>query len=124
MGWQWTFDDPIVTRLCVDYQFTLLLGDGTTIAIGEPFELTDGSATTLVPPGEAVHEVAAALPLFNQRVISVEADDSGELSIHFDSGSHLRVPVNDAYETWQITSGQGELWVGLPGGGVSHLPVP
>ncbi|CAA9249032.1 MAG: hypothetical protein AVDCRST_MAG76-2178 [uncultured Acidimicrobiales bacterium] len=120
-GWTLRFDEPLVTRLCVDYRFSLLLEGGVVIAIGEPFDLRDESGTTRVPPGDAVYEVARALPLFNQRVESVRSARSGELSIRFEGGAVIDVPVNEHYENWEIVLPWGEMWVGLPGGGVSHF---
>jgi hypothetical protein len=123
-GWSLTFIEPLVTQLRVDYRFSLLLAGGSTIAIGEPFELADESGVSLVPPGDVVHEVTRALPLFNQRITGCRAVASGELTIRFDGGAVLRVPVNQHYENWEIALSTGEQWIGLPGGGISHFPAP
>lgn len=84
------------------------------MAIGEPFELVDRHEASLVPPGDAVYDLAAALPLFNQRVSSAEALESGELIVRFENGVVIRVPVNQQYENWEIVSPAGEPWLGLP----------
>jgi Family of unknown function (DUF6188) len=120
-GWRLRFDEPLVTQLRVDNQFSLLLQGGALIAIAEPFELRTEAGTRRVPPGDAVYEVADALPLFNQEVVNVHAAASGELSICFNSGAVIEVPVNDYYESWEVVLQTGELWVGLPGGGVEHV---
>jgi hypothetical protein len=121
--WVFAFDDPLVTQLRVDYTFSLLLRDGTHIWIGQPFELvgTDGSAVW-VPPGDVVHEVGAALPLFNMSVREAKALSTGELRIGFVEGPQITVPVNEHYESWGVTLPAGEMLIGTPGGGISRVP--
>lgn len=111
-GWSFLFDKGLVTHLQIGYRFTLLLDGGVLITLDEPFSLANPSAQSLVPPGDAVWEVAAALPLFNQSVSRVRARRSGELQVDFTNGWRIDVPVE--------ASG-----FGLPGGGVSeHRPEP
>jgi hypothetical protein len=108
----------------VDYRFTLLLENGEFIVIDEPFTLTTDGHAQLVPPGEAVYDVAAALPLFNESVVTVTAAGSGELRVVFADGATIDVPTNRGYENWQLTLPDGREWIGLPGGGVSFRPAP
>ena len=122
-GWTLRFAEPLVTQLRIDYAFSLVLADGAVIRIDEPFDLGTLEETSLVPPGDVTHEVAAALPLFNQSVHSVRISRSGELTIRFDEGPVIEVPVNQGYENWLISLVDGDTWVGLPGGGVSVLPA-
>ena len=123
-GWSFLFDEGLVTQLQIDYRFTLLLDGGVLITLDEPFFLANSSAQALVPPGDAVWEVAAALPLFNQSVSRVMARRSGDLQIVFTNGWRIDVPVeaSGSYENWQITLPDGRMWIGLPGGGVSEHP--
>jgi Family of unknown function (DUF6188) len=67
-----------------------------------------------------VFEVGRALPLFNQRVVALRAESSGELFIDFDSGTSIRVPVNPHYENWELNVPAGGQLIGLPGGGVTY----
>lgn len=120
-------DDGLVTQLQIDYRFTLLLDGGVLISLDEPFTLANSSSQSLVPPGDAVWEVAAALPLFNQSVSRVTARRSGELQIVFTNGWRIGAPVEASgfYENWYVTLADGRMWIGLPGGGVSeHRPEP
>ena len=120
--WVVQFDEPLVTQLRVDYQFGLLLEGGPVISIAEPFQLTVSGVSSVVPPGDAVFQVDAALPLFNQKVNVLRASESGELRVDFDSGDVLIVPVNEGYENWTVSWPDGEVWVGLPGGGIEQFP--
>ena len=121
-GWSFRFGDPVVTQLRVDFRFSLLLGGGAEVVREGPFELRRGSRAVRVPPGDAVFEVAEALPLFNTRVEAVEAKASGELRIDFGDEVVVNVPVNPHYENWQIVMPDSEQWIGLPGGGgVAHF---
>jgi hypothetical protein len=63
-----------------------------------------------VPAGDAVSDVAAALPLFNKDIASIHMARSGELTIVFSSSEVITVPVNDAYENWEIALDDGEQW--------------
>ena len=120
-GWTFRFDDSLVTQLLVDYRFSRLLGGGALVVLEGPFELQRGGRTVRVPPGDAVFEVAEALPLFNCRIDSVRAASSGELRIDFGEDGVATVPVNPHYENWQIVMPSGKQWVGVPGGGVQHI---
>lgn len=120
--WQFELSEGVVTQLRVGYGFCLLLEDGLLIVIEEPFNLSTVTGTVLVPPGEKVYEVDAALPLFNQRAERIEASASGELRITFESGATIDVGANDRYENWQIVAPDGRQWIGLPGGGVTSFP--
>lgn len=122
--WVFSFDDPLVTQLQVDYVFALLLRDGTLIQLGQPFQLVADGSSVWVPPGDLVHEVGAALPLFNMHVREATALRSGELRIAFAEGPRITVPVNEHYESWCVTTASGEMLIGTPGGGIARHPPP
>lgn len=122
-GWTLRFGDSVVTQLRVDHSFSLLLGGGALVVLAEPFVLRRGALTVRVPPGEAVFEVAEALPLFNSCVDEVHAGSSGELRIDFGDDLVATVPVNPT-TNWQIVMPDGEQWIGTPGGGVHHIDAP
>ena len=123
-GWTLQTSDSLVTQLRIDYRFTLMLGSGVFISISEPFELRSDGVPVVIPPDEAVYEVGPALRLFNQRIVTLRAANSGELSIEFDSGITIRVPTNDHYENWDITLPTSDQLIGLPGGRVSFFSAP
>lgn len=120
-GWTFRFGDPVVTGLLVDFRFSLLLGGGAVVVLEGPFELRRGARAVRVPPGDAVFEVAEALPLFNSRVEVVKAKSSGGLRVDFGGEVVVDVPVSPMYENWQIVMPDGEQWIGRPGGGVAYL---
>jgi hypothetical protein len=117
-AWIVHFDDPVVTQLRVDHRFTLVL-EGALLAIGEPFMLQTPDGSWWVPPSDASHDVAPALPLLHQELTVLRVARSGELTLEFDSGAIISVPSNEHYENWDLSWSDGELWVGAPGGHVS-----
>ena len=119
-GWDFTFTEPLVSQLLVDHRFSMALLDGTVICLEGTFDLTIGGRTIRVPPGDEPSEVGAALPLFNQRIEHGRAEKTGEPHIRFSSGRTICVSPIPMYENWQLHGSGGELWVGLPGGGVAH----
>ena len=120
-GWTFRFREPGVAQLQIDFRFSLLVGDGALIVIEEPFVLRHDETEVLVPPGGDGSEVGAALPLFGQEITAATASSSGELHIQFGNGATASVPVNPAYENWQIVLSDGQQWIGLPGGGVTYI---
>lgn len=50
-------------------------------------------------------------------------EGSGELRIDFGDEVVAVVPVNVSFENWQILMPDGEQWIGIPGGGVHHIPA-
>lgn len=121
-GWTITFADGAVTQLRIDQRFTLLLGGGALIVIGVPFLLRRGTSEQRVPPGGSDHEVGDALRLFGQVVRVAGTTPDGALIVDFDSGEQIEVPMDPQFEGWEIHGERGEMWVGLPGGGVAHFP--
>ena len=122
-GWCFAFVEDLVTQLRVDHRFTLLLENGIEIVVEEPFTLRGPSGFETVPPGEAVYEVQAALPLFNQRVTEMRASRVGALRVAFDGGYEIEAAPNPAYESWQVAFPDGRMWVGAPGGDVVVFPA-
>lgn len=120
-GWTIRFAGSLVTQLRVDYCFSMLLDGGALLMVEGPFVLDFGYGPHCVPPGEVVHDVAYALPLFNQRVGLVRADATDTPLIEFEGGAVVTVAVTPYYENWQIVMPDGQQWIGLPGGGVQHI---
>ena len=62
------------------------------------------------------------LSLLDQRVVSVQPDPTGVLTIDFEGGDRVVVPVNQSYENWQLLYSDGTMLIGLPGGGITKYP--
>jgi hypothetical protein len=112
-----------VDQICVSYQLSLVLDGGAEITVEAPALLTVGSVSAPdARPVELVPErqdVAAAMPLFGTRILSSVAFKSGSLRVVFDSGLHLSVEPDPAYEAWGVTGPLGMRIVCMPGGGLA-----
>jgi hypothetical protein len=120
-GWTLRFGEPLVTQLQVDHRFALLLGGGALIVLESAFELSSGTDTARVPPGDDASEVGEALRLLHAQVEEVRLEASGQMKIDFNDDVAVMVPANPQYENWQIVMPDGEQWIGTPGGGVTHF---
>ncbi|HEX7131645.1 MAG TPA: DUF6188 family protein [Iamia sp.] len=123
-GWTFRFADGRITQLRVDHGLSLVLAGGALIVLEAAFTLTRPDGTSeLVPPGDVVHEVGAALPLFDRVVSEAHAPREGGLRVELVDGHVLLVAeAHPQWETWQLVAPDGEQWVGAPGGGVTWYP--
>lgn len=101
----------------IDHTVTMRLSGTHFIVIESPFVLEiQGRAVSLSPnddPDEAFEPVRA---LLGQIVSEALADENGSLSVTFDSGAHLHVEPDPAYEAWNVSGPEGALVVCTPGG--------
>ncbi len=113
-GWWFRFDDGLITELRVGYRFVLVMNDAL-IGFERPFELDLDGRTSVVPPGDSVHDVSAALPLFNRRVRDARASRTGALQVNFVDGTVIRVDPDPSglYEAWQVELSGDRVWVGI-----------
>ena len=111
----WALDGQEVTRLCLDYRFTIEIwwreGDGpdnsVSIAIGTPFVvLRDGEEFNVVP--ERVNSLSPALDILHKAVDSLTAYRDGRLVLLFADATEIRVDKHPIYESW-ATHGRGKL---------------
>ena len=122
--WELPLQGRVVTRLVVDYSFVLNLmskeGQSTVeINVGSDFVLSLSGAQELsVSPGDMA-SVGTALYLFQKEASSGIAFKDGRLSVTFQDGSSVLIPVDRDYEAWQYYGAEGEILVSLPGGGLA-----
>ncbi|MFD8323151.1 DUF6188 family protein [Kitasatospora purpeofusca] len=113
-----------VTRISIDHRLTLLLDSDARIALGCPFELSQGSKRTaesvVLDPGR--QNVAAALGLFGATVVSAVAFKTGSMRLVFDNGCHLNCRAHPDYEAWEVLGPEGWRIVSGPGGGLAVWP--
>ncbi|GIG63407.1 hypothetical protein Lfu02_77790 [Longispora fulva] len=105
--WLLPFRGSQVEQIRVSHQLILILDCGAEVTIEAPATLTHGPAwSPTAQPVELVPErqdVAAALPLFGNRVLSSVVFKTGSLRLVFDSGLHLNVKPAPDFEAWSVT---------------------
>ena len=120
----------VVTQLRVDNALTLVLSGSADL---EPASLLriEGSFVYLDRAGDEYDfaddypkvALGSALDLFNETVAGVAVSAVGDLTLDFDSGARIRVPVDPRFEAWTLSAhGQATL-VSPPGGGPPVWPL-
>ena len=74
------------------------------------------------PPGDVIHDVGAALCLLNMHAEEIKIGIDGQLRIVFRELATIEVSTHPRYESWQLATLDGGVWVGTPGGGVMVFP--
>ncbi|GAA1364103.1 DUF6188 family protein [Streptomyces beijiangensis] len=120
--WRLGLRGLVVTRIGVDFQLRLALGQDWEVVLEAPAYLgpVAGPAERLTP---ATQDVGAALPLFGAKVLSAVAFKSGSLRLAFDTPLMLTCPADPDCEAWQIMGPGGRLFVSQPGKGLAVRPV-
>ena len=89
--------------------------------------MEDGAATGFVQRGVAGAPDRASFIEMGGELLDEEGGEGDraafELHVGFSSGTSIRVPPIPMFESWQVQGPTGELWVGLPGGGVGVWPA-
>ncbi|MFE3108887.1 DUF6188 family protein [Kitasatospora indigofera] len=107
-----------VTEISVGHQLSLRLGSDARVVLGCPFELTQGVGDdrqhVFLDPGR--QDVAAALGLFEAKVLSAVAFKAGSLRLVFDNGCHLNSRADPSFEAWEVLGPGGWRVISMPGG--------
>lgn len=104
----------------VEYTVTLQLSDGYLIRIESPFTLTLGNRTfDWSPDNHSATSFEPVTQLIGQVISESTVDDTGALTVVFDSGDFLQVESDANYEAWTIAGPGGMLIVCSPGGELS-----
>jgi hypothetical protein len=121
--WLLPYRDMQVIEIRVSYQLTLLLDSGAQVNLETEAVLSNGSLcapdvvmTRLVPEHQ---EVAPALALFGETILSSVAFKSGALRLVFHTGTHLNARPDPRYEAWSAHGPGGLRLVCQPGGGLA-----
>lgn len=129
-GWHISYADRLVTvelRIAgqrvsgaiVGFTVAFRLGSDSDfeVQIEGGIELRAENGDALGASSEKYDEIRPEIEsLIGSTIISATADDSGLLSIEFDSKVQLRVPADGHYEAWNVVGPGGYRIVCLPGG--------
>jgi hypothetical protein len=120
-----------VWQIRVDNELTLAflrqLGDDPPdpdlrLAIGGSFTYVDPDGTEH-DCGDDPATLGPVLSLFGQIVRTVWLSDAGDLTVEFENGSKLVVPVDPHHEPWRLWEPGGSTLASPPGGGQPRWPV-
>ncbi len=106
----WMLNGLEVTRLCIDFTFTIHLWEGSrelTIIIEVPFTLRIDEHEQQLDPNAGT-TLGPALQILHKPVESLTAYRHGRLVVAFVDGTTLDVDKDWQYESWH-TFGSGEL---------------
>lgn len=115
-----------ITRLCFDYQLTILFSSGDTetssLSISGPMLLAGTDFESMLGTDD-MRSLAPLLDLFGKRVLMAEALDDGTLTLLIDGGYRLNVKPREDFEAWEFHGPRGEIVVCIPGGGLTEWPA-
>ncbi|MGE5681613.1 MAG: DUF6188 family protein [Bacillota bacterium] len=110
----WEINGHEVTRLLIDYHFTLQISwsnkneeSEALITIETPFTLSLSNIDIECNPEDGTG-IAEALCVLHRKVSRISASRSGELNISFKDGTEIIVRKHEYYESWS-TQGKGEV---------------
>jgi hypothetical protein len=106
-----------LTFLRIDHQ-TRLQFEGIEVVIEEPFDLTVGTASHHLEPGER-GGLGPLLALYPDRLEDASVDADGSLHLAFTSGARITVRPNAQFEAWQVSGPENYLVVCTPGGAIA-----
>jgi hypothetical protein len=114
-----------ITRVCFENALVLMThGGGAHIRVECPFYVSgvEGHARIEVDPARPWDHLEVLVRFLYQEIATTEIEESGELRVSFSGGQVLVCPPYDGFEAWTITLAAGDLFVCLPGGGLTHFP--
>jgi hypothetical protein len=120
-GWNLKFQRGDLRLIRIDFRLGLLIMDGVEtidICIETAFTMENKEDNFICTP-EDPKSLSPILPLVNSRVDLVVIENSGQLTIHFDSGASIRINPDPSYEAWQLGASSGFLMVCPPEGKVA-----
>lgn len=119
--WSLAVGDGTVTQLRFDFAFTVVIDAGIDIRIELPFVFTEPNASKVVLDPERNATLGALLRLHQAVVVRADVLRVGQLEIDFEDGSTIIVEPQGHYESFNVTTPNGEMLVGLASGSVAHF---
>lgn len=102
-------------QLCVgDGEVQLQLSTGHSVQFESPIVVAGAAAV----PAHGLDGLALLVPLLNEEVADVVADDAGGLVLTLGTTT-LRCPATPESEAWNVSGPRGVLVVSTPGGGLA-----
>lgn len=108
-----------VSRVSFDFAISLLTDMGTEVRIQTPFTLIVESGSLELDPQSRSAEISNMLRLLDSKVVDSSIEESGLLTLEFDSGIGIRIEPHGDFEAWTIAGADGSKVVCLPGGGLT-----
>lgn len=122
--WNFTFENCEVQIILIDFRLGLIMSENTDelrLEIGSQCHLNQSGVDTLLIPEETT-SLAPVLSLFRAKVLEIEIQRTGKLSIRFEEGRSLYIVPDPDYEAWELGCPSIDmLFVCLPGGEVSQF---
>jgi hypothetical protein len=119
--WILNLRESRIIKISVDFRLTLTLNSGWEVVLEGRVLLSSGPLDARLSErlNPQTQDVAATHHLRGAEVRSAVAFKTGSLRMVFDTGTHLRCPVDPSYEAWHIAGPGGRQYVSLPGGGIA-----
>ena len=114
-----TFQGVGVGRVLLDHQVTLHIGSDALV-IEVPFDVTDGTTSVHIVPGNS-DRLSGASTLLNAVCRSVQLHKSGVLLVEFADDRVLTVRPSEEFESWQAFVRGRSMVVCSPGGALSFF---
>jgi Family of unknown function (DUF6188) len=116
--WILPLEEKEITGCCMDFAVTLIIQDGMTLKLEEPFNLHLEGVINRIVPGE-IATLGPVLTLWRRTIRRATSTKYGDLRIEFADGDSIESAHGELYEAWTLAGGDGLLVTSLPGGDVS-----
>jgi hypothetical protein len=106
-----------VVSLQIEYTVVMYLTDGYFIRLDGPFNLlVDDRRICITPDTDPPERFDQLRDLVGQVITESIVDDSGVLSLSFDSGARIVSVPDGQYEAWTMAGPNGRMVVSMPSG--------
>jgi hypothetical protein len=101
----------------IEYTVAMYLTDGYFIRLDGPFTLLlDDRSIAITPDSDPPGNFDPVRELVGQEITESTVDDSGVLSLSFDTGSNIVSVPDGRYESWTMADPEGRMVVSMPSG--------
>jgi hypothetical protein len=101
----------------IEYTVAMYLTDGYFIRLDGPFTLLlDDRSIAITPDSDPPGKFDPVRELVGQEITESTVDDSGVLSLSFDTGSKIVSVPDGRYESWTMAGPDGRMVVSMPSG--------
>ncbi|HKV18232.1 MAG TPA: DUF6188 family protein [Mycobacterium sp.] len=101
----------------IEYTVAMYLSDGYLIRFDGPFALlVDNQRVSIAPDVDPPEHFDPVRQLVGDTIRESLVDDSGALSISFDTGARIECVPDEQFESWTLAGPRGFKVVSMPGG--------